>query len=108
MRQVTSAEFDSEVLRAASPVVVDFFTQECGPCRAMSPVLAEWEQEAKGALRVIKVDVGAEPALASSCRVNGVPALLLFANGKCIGQTMGLKSKNTMKRWFDDAVKAAA
>ena len=107
MKQVTSADFESEVLTAGEPVIVDFYTDGCSPCRAMSPVLAEWEQEAKGALKVVKVDAAADYQLASSYRVNAVPAFFLFSKGKCIGQTMGLKSKSSMKQWFDDALKAA-
>jgi len=108
MKQVTGAEFASEVLASSSPVVVDFYTDGCSPCRAMAPILAEWEGEANGALKVVKVDAAVENELAASYRVNAVPAFFLFSKGKCIGQTMGLKSKNSMKQWFDDSIKAAA
>jgi len=108
MKQVTGVDFQSEVLAAKQPVVVDFFTDGCSPCRALAPILAEWEGEANGAFKVVKVDAAADYELAASYRVNAVPAIFLFANGKCIGQTMGLKSKNALKQWFDEAQKAAA
>src|SRR5579859_2084442 len=108
MKQIRGVEFDTEVLAARQPVLVDFYSQVCGPCRAMAPMLEEWENEANGAVKIVKVDIGEEQMLASSFRVNAVPAFFAFANGKCVGQTLGLKSKATIKKWFDDAVKSAA
>lgn len=108
MKQIRGVEFDTEVLAAKQPVLVDFYSQDCGPCRAMAPVLQEWESEANGAMKIVKVDIGEEQMLASSFRVNAVPAFFAFANGKCVGQTLGLKSKANIKKWFDEAVKSAA
>ncbi len=107
MKQITSAEFDSEVLAAKEPVLVDFYTDTCPPCRAMSPILQDWENEANGALKMVKVDAATELQLASLYRVNAVPAFYLFSNGRCLSQTMGLKSKSSMKKWFDDALRLA-
>jgi thioredoxin 1 len=108
MKQISSDQFDTEVLRSTEPVIVDFFTEDCAPCRAMSPILAELELEANNALRVVKVDAAAEAPLASSYRVNAVPAIFLFSNGKCVAQMVGLKSKNNLKKWADDALGAVA
>jgi len=85
---------------------VDFYTQECAPCRAMSPVLEEWESESNGAFRVVKVDAAAEAGLASSYGVRAVPAVFLFSNGKCIGQSVGLKSKAGMRKWYEDTLRS--
>jgi len=107
MRQITSTEFESEVLGSKEPVLVDFYTDSCPPCRAMAPVLQEMEAEANGAYKIVKVDAGTELQLASSYRVSAVPAFFVFANGKCVGQTLGAKSKTTMKKWVEDSIRSA-
>ena len=108
MKQVSGAEFDAEVLRSKEPVLVDFFTDGCAPCRMMAPVLQEISDEANGQFRIVKVDAAAEAELAASYGVRAVPAFYAFANGKCVGQTVGAKSKANMKKWFEDAVRAGA
>ena len=108
MKQITSAEFDAEVLKSSQPVLVDFFTDGCGPCRMMSPVLQEMETEANGTFKIVKIDAAAEAALAASFRVSAVPAFLAFANGACVSQTVGAKSKANMKKWFEDSVRPVA
>ena len=107
MKQIASGEFESEVLRSKEPVLVDFFTETCQPCRMMAPVLEEIESESKGQFKIVKINAGEEMELASSYGVRSVPAFFAFANGKCVGQTVGAKSKANMKKWFDDAVQAA-
>ena len=106
MKQVTAAEFESEVLRSKEPVLVDFFTETCPPCRMMAPVLQEIETEAQGQLKVLKVDAGVEMELASQYGVRAVPAFFAFSNGRCVGQTVGAKSKTNMKKWLEDSVRA--
>lgn len=106
MKQITQADFDTEVLRSKEPVLVDFYTESCPPCRMMAPLLQEIELEANGALKVVKIDAATEPALAASFRVTSVPTFLAFSKGHCVGQTVGAKSKSGMKKWFDDSVRA--
>ena len=107
MKQVAAAEFESEVLRSKEPVLVDFFTETCPPCRMMAPVLQEIETEAQGQFKVVKVDAGAEMELAASYNVRAVPAFFAFSNGKCVGQTVRAKSKANMKKWFEESVRAS-
>jgi thioredoxin 1 len=108
VKQITHSEFDAAVLRSREPVLVDFFTDGCGPCRMMAPILQEIETEANGALQVVKIDAATEPALAASYRVQAVPAFLAFVNGRCVGQTQGTKSKTSMKKWFADSLRSGA
>jgi thioredoxin 1 len=103
MKPITAAEFSAEVLDAREPVVVDFYTADCPPCRALAPILEDWELESEGALKVVKVDAASETQLSASYGVTAVPALYLFSNGKCVAQTIGLKSKSNLKKWFDEA-----
>ena len=108
MKQITAAEFEAEVLRSKQPVLVDFYTDTCSPCRMMSPLLQELETEAGGQFKVFKVDAAAEVELAATYGVRAVPAFYAFANGQCVGQTVGAKSKANMKKWFDDSIRTVA
>jgi thioredoxin 1 len=108
MKQVTGTEFDAEVLQSKQPVLVDFYTDGCSPCRMMSPVLEEMESEAGGQFKLVKIDAAAEPQLASSYGVRAVPAFYVFADGKCVSQTIGAKSKAAMKKWFEDSIRTVA
>jgi thioredoxin 1 len=108
MKQVTGLDFDAEVLQSKQPVLVDFYTDTCPPCRMMSPVLQEMEVEAGGQFKVVKIDAAAEAQLAASYGVRAVPAFYAFANGKCVGQTIGAKSKTAMKKWFEGSIQVAA
>ena len=108
MKQISSKDFDAEVIRSSEPVLVDFYTDGCAPCRMMSPVLQELETEANGGFKVVKIDAASEPGLAASFRVSAVPAFLAFAKGACVGQTVGAKSKANMKKWFDESVRSVA
>ena len=106
MKQISSTEFDAEVLRSKEPVLVDFFTDGCGPCRMLAPTLEELEREGK--FKLVKVDAAVEAALAASYGVNAVPALFAFKNGNVVGQTIGLKSKAGLTKWFEDSLRTAA
>jgi len=108
MKQIATAEFESEVLRSKEPVLVDFFTDGCHPCRMMAPVLQEIETESNGQFKVVKVNAATELQLASSYGVRAVPAFFAFSSGKCVGQTSGAKSKASMKKWFEESVQTAA
>jgi len=106
MKQINSAQFESEVLGAKGPVLVDFFTEDCNPCRALAPILQEWELESEAGVKVVKVDAVADQALAVSYNVGAVPALFLFVDGKCVAQTVGLKSKRNLTQWVEDALRS--
>ena len=107
MKQITGADFESEVLGSKEPVLVDFYTDTCPPCRAMAPVLQEMETEANGQYKIVKINAGSEMELATIYRVSAVPSFFIFSNGKCIGQTLGAKSKVNMKKWVEDSIHAA-
>jgi len=93
MKEITPAQFEAEVLRSTVPVVVDFFTNECQPCRQVSLLLSELEGASEGALKVVKVDASADGQFSASFQVTVVPTLVLFRNGQQIAQVVGAKSK---------------
>jgi len=100
MKTITSQEFETEVLQSAQPVLVDFFTETCAPCRRLVPVLEEVAREQTGRWKIVKVDAGAEPELAARFRVSAVPMLLAFHGGQCVAQRAGARDKRDLLRWL--------
>ena len=103
MKQVGSKDFESEVLRSNVPVVVDFYTDGCPPCRLIAPLIEQIEQESAGQLKVVKVDAAAEPDFTASFRVTAVPTVFLFRGGQRVSQFTGAKSKRDIRKWIDDS-----
>jgi len=94
---LTKANFQTEVLASSQPVLVDFWASWCGPCRVIAPSVAELATELKGKAKVGKVDVDAETELAKQYDISGIPALLIFKDGKQVEQMIGVRSKAELK-----------
>ncbi len=90
---VSSADFQSKVLDAQGPVLVDFFATWCGPCRMVAPTLDEIAAEMAGKVTVYKVDIDQSPDIASRYGVMSVPTLMVFENGQVKKQTVGAQPK---------------
>jgi len=90
---VTTANFDSVVLGADKPVLVDFWAEWCGPCRMISPVLEELDAEYGDKLTVAKVNVDNEPDLAMRFNVTGIPLVGVFQGGELVKQLVGARPK---------------
>lgn len=90
---LTSQNFESEVLNAEKPVLVDFWATWCGPCMRQAPIVEELAGEG---YTVGKVDVDQEPALAQQYRVMSIPTLIVFKGGKEVQRLVGLTSKNDL------------
>lgn len=89
-------QFERDVLRADKPVLVDFYADWCGPCKALAPLLEEMDKEADG-YYIGKVNVDALPELAMQYRVASIPALLVFKDGKCIERGLGLMNRKELE-----------
>lgn len=93
---VSDDELASLVRSSPVPVLVDFYADWCGPCRALAPVVANLGREMSGQLIIVKVDTGAHKRTAQSLGVRGIPALFLYKGGEVVGQTAGLQSEGAL------------
>ena len=91
--KITSENFESEVVKSAVPVLVDFWAEWCGPCRMVLPIVEEIAGELAGKAKVGKVNVDESPELASQFDVASIPTLLIFKNGAVVDQMVGALPK---------------
>jgi thioredoxin len=101
---VTDDSFSDDVLSSSTPVLVDFWATWCGPCKMVAPVLEEIASEKAGELRVVKLDVDANPNTARDFQVVSIPTMILFMNGKAVKRIVGAKGKAAMLRELSDVV----
>jgi thioredoxin 1 len=94
---LTQDNFTAEVLNASMPVLVDFWAEWCGPCKMIGPVLDELATEYAGQVKIGKVDIDQQQALAAQYGVRAIPTLLLFHQGQVADQMVGLRSKKDLK-----------
>ncbi|MGW8257692.1 MAG: thioredoxin [Thermoguttaceae bacterium] len=96
IEHVDQEDFNRLVLQSSEPVMVDFYAEWCGPCRALSPLLEEFARETPGA-KIVKVNVDENQELAAQYGINSIPSLLVFNNSKLTGRHVGLADKAVLK-----------
>ena len=101
---VTDSSFEKEVLRAKGPVLVDFWAEWCGPCKMIAPFLEDLAADKAGQLTVAKVDIDENPQAPTKYRVQSIPTMILFKDGKAVATKIGALPKSKLYEWVESVL----
>ena len=90
---VTDATFESEVLKSATPVLVDFWAEWCGPCKAIAPIIKEIADDNGDKLKVVKINIDESPQTPGTYGIRSIPTILMFKDGQVVSQLTGARPK---------------
>ncbi len=101
--KTSDAAFETDVLQAAKPVLVDFYADWCGPCKQIAPILEEISSERDDVI-IKKLNIDENPQRAMEFGVRGIPTMILFRDGSAAATKVGVVPKRDVNRWIDDAI----
>jgi len=101
---ITDEQFESEVLGSEIPVLVDFYAEWCGPCKAMAPTLDEVAGEMSDKVKIFKMNVEESPDSPTKYGVRAVPTLMIFKGGEMVAQNAGALQKSALVQFLEDAI----
>ncbi|MEM6487623.1 MAG: thioredoxin [Pseudomonadota bacterium] len=101
---VTDANFETDVLQAETPVVVDFWAEWCGPCKQIAPALEEIASEYEGKVTIAKLNIDENPNVPSRFGIRGIPTLIMFKGGELVDRKIGADNKRGITGWIEDNV----
>ena len=102
--KTTDSTFKADVIDSATPVVVDFWAEWCGPCRMIAPALDEISKELEGKVKIVKLNVDENPGVAGQLGIRSIPTLMVFKNGQVAAQKVGVASKSDLSKWIQGAL----
>ena len=101
---VTDGSFEDDVLKAEDPVLVDYWAEWCGPCKAIAPILGEIAEEYAGRLRIAKLNIDENPSTPPKYGIRGIPTLMLFKDGNVEATKVGALSKSQLAAFLDSNI----
>jgi len=102
--KTTDSDFAAEVLQSDKPVVVDFWAEWCGPCKAIGPALEEISEEMGEQVKIVKVNIDENPQTPQQYGVRGIPTLLIFQNGEVKAEKIGAMPKSKLAEWVEESI----
>ncbi len=102
--KVSDATFESDVLKSATPVVVDFWAEWCGPCRAIAPALEEISSALGEKVKIVKLNVDENPNVAQKYGIMSIPTLMIFKGGELASRQVGAAPKAKLEQWINASV----
>ncbi len=106
-KKVTDTSFESDVLKADGPVLVDFWAEWCGPCKMIGPALEELSDELGGKVTITKINIDENPDTPGKYGVRGIPTMILFKDGAAAATKVGAAPKGALKSWIEGAIDSA-
>jgi thioredoxin 1 len=104
VRYINDADFQREVLESDVPVIVDFTAAWCGPCKAIAPLLDQAEGDYAGRVKIVKIDIDANPGTPTSFKVMNIPTLRAFKGGQVVQRQVGALNKAALDQWIARAL----
>ena len=101
---VNKETFSTEVLEQSKLVLVDFWAEWCGPCKAIAPSLEELSEEMSNKLKIVKINVDENPSTSQAYSIRSIPALMIFKDGEKISEKMGALPKSALESWIKDTI----
>lgn len=102
--KTTDKDFNTDVLQADKPVLVDFWAEWCGPCKAIGPALEEIADEMGDRVKIVKLNIDENPATPQQFGVRGIPTLLIFENGQVKAEKIGALPKSKLSEWVEESI----
>ena len=105
-KAVTDSSFETDVLGASTPVLVDFWAEWCGPCRMIGPILEELAAEMQGKVVIAKINLDENPMVPTKYGIRSIPTMILFKNGQPVATKVGALPKQALQAWLKEQVEA--
>src|SRR5438105_10789371 len=102
--KVSDANLEADVIKAAGPVVVDFWAEWCGPCKMIAPALEEIAGSLGDKVKIVKLNVDENPQTASKYGIMSIPTLMIFKNGQLASRQVGAAPRQKLEQWINGAV----